>query len=91
MEPDRTIHIKVRSIHVNIRHMARIHIYIPDQLAAQARESGLNVSALTQSAIHNELAAASTDEWLSRLQYSIESTGVQHELALAALDEVRAN
>ncbi|MCH9739156.1 MAG: type II toxin-antitoxin system CcdA family antitoxin [Actinomycetia bacterium] len=69
--------------------MARINVYIPDQLAAQARESGLNVSALTQSAIQHELAAASTDEWLSRLQDSIEGTGVSHDLGLAALDEAR--
>lgn len=45
-------------------HMARVNVYLPDDLAARARAAGLNVSGLTQEALRNALAAARVDEWL---------------------------
>jgi post-segregation antitoxin (ccd killing protein) len=68
--------------------MARVNVYIPDELADQAKGAGLNVSALTQSAISLALAAKSTDAWLDSLAASA-SSGVTHADALAALDAER--
>lgn len=47
--------------------MARLNVYVPDDLAARAREAGLNVSSLTQQALTGALASAHTDAWLSSL------------------------
>ena len=47
--------------------MARLNVYVPDELAARTREAGLNVSALTQQAISAALAAGQTDAWLASL------------------------
>ena len=44
--------------------MARINIYLPDELARAAKEAGLNVSRLTQAALSDALAATDTDRWL---------------------------
>jgi len=44
--------------------MARVNVYLPDDLADAARHAGLNVSGLTQEAIRAALASARTDEWL---------------------------
>lgn len=35
--------------------MARVNVYLPDELAAQVREADVNVSALTQEALQTEL------------------------------------
>ncbi len=44
--------------------VARINVYVPDDLAAAAREAGLNVSGLTQEAIRAALAVRRVDDWL---------------------------
>lgn len=44
--------------------MARVNVYLPDELAAQAKAAGLNVSGLTQEAIRSVLAARRVDDWL---------------------------
>jgi post-segregation antitoxin (ccd killing protein) len=44
--------------------MARVNVYLPDDLAGAARGAGLNVSALTQDAVRRALAARRTDAWL---------------------------
>lgn len=44
--------------------MARVNVYLPDELAAQAKEAGLNVSGLTQEAIQSALASRCVDDWL---------------------------
>jgi len=44
--------------------MARVNVYLPDDLAAQAKAAGLNVSGLTQEAIESALAARRVDDWL---------------------------
>jgi len=44
--------------------MARVNVYLPDDLAARARAAGLNVSGLTQEAIESALAARRVDDWL---------------------------
>jgi len=49
---------------VYVMRMARVNVYLPDDLAAQAKAAGLNVSGLTQEAIKSALAARRVDDWL---------------------------
>ncbi len=67
--------------------MARLNVYVPDELANRARERGLNVSALTQAAIKAELENSATVAWLDGL--GIGETGVLHEAVLEAVDAAR--
>ena len=67
--------------------MARLNVYVPDDLAARAREAGLNVSALTQEAITTALAGAATDTWLACLP--VGPSKASHDDVLAALDVAR--
>lgn len=68
--------------------VARLNVYLPDELAAQAKQAGLNLSALTQEAVREAVAARSTDAWLAALRPR--SSGlVTHDRALAALDAAR--
>ncbi len=69
--------------------MARVNVYLPDDLAHEARTAGINVSSVTQEALRARLRARSTDAWLDSLR-SLPLAGVTHEQVLAALDEVRA-
>jgi len=65
-----------------------MNIYLPDELAAEAREAGLNLSAVTQEAVRRSLAARSTDAWLATLRPA-PAHRVAHAGALDALDAVR--
>ena len=66
--------------------MARVNVYLPDELAAQAREAELNVSGLTQAAIQRELDRQSLDSWLDEVA-ALPPTGIDDE---AVLEAVRA-
>lgn len=68
--------------------MARINIYVPDELARAAKEAGLNVSRLTQAALSDALAATDTDRWLASMPEP-PSTHISHLDAMAALDAAR--
>lgn len=48
--------------------MARVNIYLPDVLAARAREAGLNVSAIARQALESRLAVEATNAWLDSLE-----------------------
>ena len=69
--------------------MARLNVYVPDDLATASREAGLNVSALTQEAIRVALAAEATNGWLARMPKG-SSSRVTHAMVLDVLDEVKA-
>lgn len=69
--------------------MARLNVYVPDDLASRAREAGLNVSRLTQDAIAAALGAAATDAWLAELEERGPLGDVSHDEVLQALDESR--
>lgn len=79
--------------------VARLNVYLPDDLAAAAKKGGLNLSAVTQEAVRATLAARSTDAWLAMLDATAapESTApapatpgsVPHDRALEALDAAR--
>jgi len=62
--------------------MARVNVYLPDDLAAEARAADLNVSKLTQEAVRAALAGARTNAWLDEVR-SRPPTGV----TAAAVDE----
>jgi len=68
--------------------VARLNVYLPDELAAEAKEAGLNLSAVTQDAVRRSLAARSTDAWLAMLRPT-RSQRVDHDDALEALDAAR--
>ena len=58
--------------------MARVNVYLPDELAEEARAAGLNVSNITQDALRRELAARRTSEWVARVS-KLAPTGVTHD------------
>jgi post-segregation antitoxin (ccd killing protein) len=47
--------------------MARINIYLPDDLAERVRAADINVSAIAQDALERELKATSLLEWLQEV------------------------
>jgi post-segregation antitoxin (ccd killing protein) len=67
--------------------MARLNVYVPDELAEQARARGLNISALTQSALMDELERTSMSEWLDHLPSPRKH--IDHGAVQAAVDEAR--
>lgn len=75
--------------------MARLNVWVPDELAARARERGLNVSALAQAALQRELSRHATDHWLDHLSPPARGDGVptrapvSHSSVLAALEDAR--
>jgi post-segregation antitoxin (ccd killing protein) len=68
--------------------MARVNVYLPDELANRARAAGVNVSGVAQEAIRGALASIETDVWLKRLQ-RLPDTELTHEAVISALDEAR--
>lgn len=68
--------------------MARINVYLPDDLAEEARNAGLNISGLTQEAVRRALAAGRAAAWLEDLD-NLRPTGVTHEDVLKAVAEAR--
>jgi hypothetical protein len=69
--------------------MARINVYVPDELAEAARSAELNVSAITQAAIRTALSAKSAAVWLDSLD-SLTPVHVSGAARRRALDEARA-
>jgi post-segregation antitoxin (ccd killing protein) len=69
--------------------MARVNVYLPDDLARQAREAGLNVSGVAQDALRTALARGEADRWLDRLE-ALPRLGVSHERVIEAVDDARA-
>lgn len=68
--------------------MARLNVYLPDELADRARAAGLNVSAVTRSALEAELAGKAASGWLERLA-ALPPTAVQHRDVIAAVAAAR--
>lgn len=69
--------------------MARVNVYLPDDLAQRARKAGLNISGVAQDALRGALTRGDTDHWLDRLE-ALPRQGVAHERVIEALDEARA-
>lgn len=64
--------------------MARVNVYLPNQLADEARDAGLNVSNLTQEAVRSALSSKQTGEWLKTVT-ALTPTGVEHKDVLVAI------
>lgn len=63
-------------------------MYVPDELARRAKAAELNVSALVQAAIVDELQRRATDSWLANLP--VPRRTVSHDAALDALEGARS-
>ena len=64
--------------------MARVNVYLPDELAEQARAADLNVSGLAQNAIRRALDARAVNDWLDDLA-SLEPVDVDYDLVKQAV------
>lgn len=70
--------------------VARLNVYLPDDLAAEAKEARLNLSALTREAVRRALDERSTDAWLASVAVRPAAAArVGHDRALEALDAAR--
>lgn len=63
--------------------MARVNVYLPDDLAAAARDADLNVSALTQDAVRAALASAATNRWLASLSPGRTTKATSEQIVVA--------
>lgn len=68
--------------------MARVNVYLPDDLAAQARAAGVNISGITQDAIRAALAAVDTDRWIDHLD-ELPPVEIPHQRVIDALYAAR--
>jgi post-segregation antitoxin (ccd killing protein) len=68
--------------------MARVNVYLPDDLAEEVRAAGINVSSIAQEALRHELAGRTTSSWLAEVR-GLSRARVGHDEALAALHAVR--
>lgn len=68
--------------------MARLNVYVPDELAEAARAAELNVSAITQEAIRTALDISSVGRWLGSLE-DLGPTTIDHAAAATALTDAR--
>jgi post-segregation antitoxin (ccd killing protein) len=69
--------------------MARVNVYLPDELARAARAADLNISKVAQEALSNNLAQRETDSWLDHLE-DLPRANISHGQVIAAIDEARA-
>ncbi|MGH9104018.1 MAG: type II toxin-antitoxin system CcdA family antitoxin [Acidimicrobiales bacterium] len=69
--------------------MARVNVYLSDDLAEEARAAGLSVSGILQEALRRELAGRRTTAWLETIR-DLPRSGVTHDEAIDALDTARA-
>jgi post-segregation antitoxin (ccd killing protein) len=67
--------------------MARLNVYVPDALADRARSAHINVSAVVQAALADELDRGATNTWLDA--FPPLSGRRSHDTAIEALEEAR--
>jgi post-segregation antitoxin (ccd killing protein) len=68
--------------------MARVNVYLPDDLADAARKAELNVSGIAQAALKEALAERDTNRWLDSIA-RLQPTNVTHPQALDAVHAAR--
>jgi post-segregation antitoxin (ccd killing protein) len=61
--------------------MARVNVYLPDELADQARAARLNVSNVAQEALRRELAGLETSAWVAGV-LALPALEVSHDKVL---------
>jgi post-segregation antitoxin (ccd killing protein) len=69
--------------------MAHVNVYLPDELAQEARAAGLNISEVTQAALSASLARTETNRWLDRLE-RLPQADIPHRSVIQALGVVQA-
>jgi hypothetical protein len=69
--------------------MARVNVYLPDNLAREAKSAGLNISSVAQEALTRKLAHNETDRWLDELD-RLPGVEIAHERVLEAVVAARA-
>ncbi|MBV9101424.1 MAG: type II toxin-antitoxin system CcdA family antitoxin [Candidatus Dormibacteraeota bacterium] len=68
--------------------MARVNVYLPNELAEAARAAELNVSSLAQAAIRRELRRAGIRDWVAAVQ-GLAGPSLSHEAVQEAVDSAR--
>jgi post-segregation antitoxin (ccd killing protein) len=68
--------------------MARVNVYLPDDLAARARAAEVNVSAVTRAALEAELARDASSQWLDRVA-ALPAVSVEHADVVDAVAAAR--
>lgn len=69
--------------------MARVNVYLPDELADAARKASLNISSLAQEAIRRELQHADLTRWLGEVS-ALPPVEISHDEVIAAIDAARS-
>lgn len=64
--------------------MARVNVYLPDELAEEVKAADLNVSAVAQAALRDALAARQMDAWLEDVRH-LPPVHIAHDDVLAAV------
>lgn len=64
--------------------MARVNVYLPDDLAEEAKALGLNISRLTQEALKSTIASDKLATWLDKVR-SNEPLDIDPEAVKAAI------
>lgn len=65
-------------------HMARISVYLPEEVADAAHAAGLNISMLARVALQRELVLLNNRVWLQRVAWE-RSDPIPHETLIGAL------
>lgn len=68
--------------------MARVNIYLPEDLARAAREADLNVSAIAREALEAALMVGGQSAWFDSLA-DLGPVDIGHEDVIQAVDEAR--
>jgi post-segregation antitoxin (ccd killing protein) len=68
--------------------MARVNVYLPDELASAVKAAELNVSKLTQEALRSALAATRVDDWLDGVD-SMRPLGIDQEVVISAVEAAK--
>lgn len=68
--------------------MSRVNVYLPDDLAQEAKKAGLNISGLTQEAIRSSLATHNLETWLQKVA-ELEAPGVSHQSVIDAVNAAK--
>jgi len=69
--------------------MARVNVYLPDELLYRAKTRKLNISALAREAVEVELRKASFQDWAEAVMRDPPLAGVSQEAVRKALEEAR--
>ena len=68
--------------------MARVNVYLPDDLADEVRHAQLNVSSIAQHALRAALDDQAADAWLDGVA-RLARAAVDHDDVIAAVDAAR--